>query len=59
MTQLSDLINFNDKNLENRCLKGKIPMETFYEAYFSNFIEGTDFAVREAEEIVFEGKFPA
>lgn len=31
---------------------------TFYEAYFSNFIEGTEFAVREAEEIVFEGKMP-
>ncbi len=30
----------------------------FYEAYFSNFIEGTEFAVREAEEIVFEGKIP-
>lgn len=30
----------------------------FYEAYFSNFIEGTEFAVREAEEIVFEGKMP-
>lgn len=30
----------------------------FYEAYFSNFIEGTEFAVREAEEIVFEGKVP-
>jgi hypothetical protein len=30
----------------------------FYEAYFSNFIEGTEFAVSEAEEIVFEGKVP-
>ncbi len=30
----------------------------FYEAYFSNFIEGTEFAVREAEEIIFEGKIP-
>jgi hypothetical protein len=30
----------------------------FYEAYFSNFIEGTEFAVNEAEEIVFEGKIP-
>jgi len=30
----------------------------FYEAYFSNFIEGTEFAVSEAEEIIFEGKVP-
>lgn len=30
----------------------------FYEAYFSNFIEGTEFEVDEAEEIVFEGKMP-
>ena len=28
----------------------------FYEAYFSNFIEGTTFLVSEAEQIVFEGK---
>jgi Fic/DOC family len=31
----------------------------FYEAYFSNWIEGTVFEVREAEEIVFEGRIPA
>lgn len=30
----------------------------FIEAYFSNFIEGTEFAVAEAVEIVFEGKMP-
>ncbi len=30
----------------------------FFEAYFSNFIEGTEFAVNEAEEIIFEGKIP-
>ncbi|MCB1119194.1 MAG: Fic family protein [Chlamydiia bacterium] len=30
----------------------------FYEAYFSNFIEGTEFAVDEAKEIIFEGKIP-
>lgn len=28
----------------------------FFEAYFSNYIEGTTFLVEEAEEIVFEGK---
>lgn len=31
----------------------------FFEAYFSNFIEGTEFLVSEAREIVFENKIPA
>lgn len=31
----------------------------FYEAYFSNWIEGTEFEVSEAEEIIFEGRLPA
>lgn len=30
----------------------------FYEAYFSNFIEGTEFSVEEAAHIVFEGIIP-
>jgi Fic/DOC family protein len=30
----------------------------FFEAYFSNFIEGTEFEVEEAEQIVFEGDIP-
>jgi len=30
----------------------------FFEAYFSNFIEGTEFAVEEAREIVFGGVIP-
>lgn len=30
----------------------------FMEAYFSNFIEGTEFAIGEAVEIVFEGRVP-
>lgn len=30
----------------------------FFEAYFSNFIEGTEFSVGEAREIVFEGAVP-
>jgi hypothetical protein len=29
---------------------------TFFESYFSNFIEGTEFTIEEAEEIVFEKK---
>lgn len=31
---------------------------SFFEAYFSNFIEGTEFSVEEAEEIVFKGVIP-
>ena len=30
----------------------------FFEAYFSNFIEGTEFAVKEAAAIVFENRIP-
>ena len=32
---------------------------SFFDAYFSNFIEGTRFTVEEAREIVFGGKIPA
>jgi len=31
----------------------------FYEAYFSNFIEGTEFTLEEAENIVLQGNVPA
>ena len=31
----------------------------FYDAYFSNFIEGTEFAVEEAADIVFRGVIPS
>jgi fido (protein-threonine AMPylation protein) len=31
---------------------------SFYEAYFSNFIEGTEFTVAEAQDIVFRAKVP-
>ena len=30
----------------------------FYDAYFSNFIEGTEFAVEEAADILFQGRIP-
>ena len=33
--------------------------QAFFEAYFSNFIEGTEFAVDEASAIVFDGVIPA
>lgn len=32
--------------------------QAFYEAYFSNFIEGTEFPVEEASAIVFDGVIP-
>jgi len=35
------------------------PPFAFFEAYFSNFIEGTEFLVEEAEDIVFRGAIPA
>jgi Fic/DOC family len=31
---------------------------SFYEAYFSNFIEGTEFTVQEAQDIVFRSRVP-
>jgi hypothetical protein len=33
--------------------------KTFFEAYFSNYIEGTTFEVSEAEAIIFDKRFPA
>ncbi len=35
------------------------PALAFFEAYFSNFIEGTEFAVDEAVDLVFGGRIPA
>lgn len=37
---------------------GSFPSLSFIEAYFSNWIEGTEFELDEAEEIVFEGAVP-
>jgi hypothetical protein len=37
----------------------RIKNKAFFEAYFSNYIEGTTFAIEEAEAIVFEKKLPA
>lgn len=34
------------------------PVLCFYEAYFSNYIEGTKFTVEEAHDIVFNNKIP-
>jgi Fic/DOC family len=38
--------------------RGSFPALSFFEAYFSNWIEGTEFELEEAEEIVFERKVP-
>lgn len=35
-----------------------LPALSFIESYFSNWIEGTEFSLPEAEEIVFDGAFP-
>ena len=35
----NNLVQFKDKNLEKRCLRGTIPMETFYEAYFAGDLD--------------------
>jgi hypothetical protein len=32
--------------------------EAFFESYFSNFIEGTEFEIEEAEDIIFGGRIP-
>ena len=38
--------------------QANVSVFAFYEAYFSNYIEGTEFTVEEAERIVFEGEIP-
>lgn len=35
-----------------------LPALAFFEAYFSNYIEGTEFSIDEAEEIVYEREIP-
>lgn len=37
---------------------GTLPTIAFFEAYFSNYIEGTEFELEEAEQIVFEREIP-
>jgi hypothetical protein len=41
-----------------RPTSGAVAIQAFFEAYFSNFIEGTEFAVEEARAIVFDGVIP-
>lgn len=39
MTKVTDYLKFNDKKLQKRFMAGKVPMETFYEAYFSGDVD--------------------
>lgn len=39
MKHTTDLVEFKDKSLAKRFARGQIPMETFYEAYFSGKID--------------------
>jgi fido (protein-threonine AMPylation protein) len=43
---------------ETRTIASSGPALPFFEAYFSNFIEGTEFEVEEAATIIFQGKIP-
>ena len=44
---------------ETRLSSSEIQFMAFYEAYFSNYIEGTEFEISEAYDIVFHQKIPA
>jgi Fic family protein len=47
-----------DEFHERSAPPGPTQVLSFFEAYFSNWIEGTEFELDEAEEIVFERKIP-
>jgi prophage maintenance system killer protein len=53
MTDRAPQAIMNSDSSPDRLMAG-----SFVEAYFSNYIEGTEFAVEQATEIVFEGKIP-
>lgn len=44
---------------ENFSGKDHFRNKAFFDAYFSNYIEGTTFEIEEAEEIIFDHKMPA
>ncbi len=48
----------NNINTPDRFVKDTSTTLAFFEAYFSNFIEGTEFQVAEAADIIFKGKIP-
>jgi cyclopropane fatty-acyl-phospholipid synthase-like methyltransferase len=39
MSNLRDFLTFHDPKLERRCATGKVPMATFYEAYFDGDVD--------------------
>lgn len=39
MQNITDTLKFENKKLKNRFKSGKVPMETFYEAYFSGELD--------------------
>lgn len=45
-------------SLASRTISRETTALPFFEAYFSNFIEGTEFEIEEAASIIFEGKIP-
>jgi hypothetical protein len=45
-------------HMENNLKPQSIKHKAFFEAYFSNYIEGTTFEIEEAEEIIFDKKIP-
>ena len=47
------MLQLLDINLDNR---EYFENKAFFESYFSNYIEGTDFLIEEAEQIVFDNK---
>ena len=38
-SKTGSMITFKDKKIQERCRKGRIPIETFYEAYFSGALD--------------------
>lgn len=50
--QRTDIIEISEKNKSEKFYT----MLSFFEAYFSNYIEGTEFVIEDAREIVFESK---
>ncbi|MBT3193953.1 MAG: cell filamentation protein Fic [Verrucomicrobia bacterium] len=47
-----------DMAVENRTSADEVRNLAFFEAYFSNYIEGTEFELEEAREICFENRIP-
>lgn len=55
----ADLRNPAPRVLDSFTAPDHFKNKAFFDAYFSNYIEGTTFEVNEAEEIIFDKKIPA